>query len=57
MACVRVEYFGVSSESGLENMGEMGSKEGMNRIQQHEELIDVCFMDMADRSLSLNKMH
>ena len=53
---MRVEYFGVS-ESGLENMGEMGSKERMNRIQQHEELIDVCFMDMADRSLSLNKMH
>lgn len=55
---MRVVYFGVSSESGRENMGEMGSKERMDRIQQHEEeLIDVCFMDMADRSLSLNKMH
>jgi len=46
-----VEYFGVSSEAGREYMGKMESKERMNRIQQHgEELIDVCFMDMAGSS-------
>lgn len=45
-----VEYFGVLSKEGKENMVGMGSKDGLDRILQHgEELIDVCFMDMADR--------
>jgi hypothetical protein len=45
-----VEYYGVSSRRTGKNMGD-GQVKKETRIQQHgEELIDVCFMDMADRS-------
>jgi hypothetical protein len=43
-----VEYLGVSEDR--KNMMGMETKEGIDRIQQHgEELIDVCFMEMAER--------
>jgi len=49
IGCLRasVEYYGVSSRRTGKNMGEWASKEGN---QHGEELIDVCFMDMANRS-------
>jgi hypothetical protein len=45
-----VEYYGVSSRGQGKTWGN-GQVKKETRIQQHgEELIDVCFMDMADRS-------
>ncbi len=45
-----VEYYGVASEQGMvKNLGERVVKKG-HWIQLHgEELIDVRFMDIADR--------